>query len=304
MTYQSINLLTNEGIRTLDNRTVPETPFENEPVTAGASFQGKLAVIVNWKKIWLFENSKWEQQAENSIRLNCIQWTWDGQLLIGTENAQLAWVRDRNLEYIDSFNDIPERKYWTTPIGNAPDVRSLAVSRDGTIYANIHVGWIARSLDSGRSWTNLRDGLEMDVHQVSVHPINPATVFVATADGFYISKNHGETFRRRNLGISPLYARACTVFENDTYLMSVSRGPIGKVGGTLFRNDDGEKWYEVKGLPDSTERNINTYQLLSGKKGNAWVVINNNSVYHSQDYGLNWELAADGFSIVYGLLGI
>ena len=30
----------------------------------------------------------------------------------------------------------------------APDVRSLAVATDGTIYANIHVGWLARFRDA------------------------------------------------------------------------------------------------------------------------------------------------------------
>ena len=56
-------------------------------------------------------------------------------------------------------------------------------SADGTIYANIHVGWIVRSRDGGETWENLQEGLEMDVHQVSTHPSDPEIVFAATRKG-------------------------------------------------------------------------------------------------------------------------
>jgi len=157
--------------------------------------------------------------------LNCIAWARDGQLLVGTVSARLARVAHNTLQFFESFDQVPERKLWNTPFGSEPDVRSLAVSTDGTIYANIHVGWIVRTMDGGKTWKNLRKGLEMDVHQVEVNPSNPAIVFAATADGFYISEDRGDSFERRNTGLSNLYSRACACFpEEEIYLLSSSKG--------------------------------------------------------------------------------
>ena len=170
-----------------------------------------------------------------------------------------------------------------------PDVRSLAVSADGTIYANIHVGWVVRSRDGGKTWENLREGLEMDVHQVATHPSDPATVFAATARGFYLSRDHGDTFTHQRSGMPYYYQRACACFpESDVYLVSTSRGPHSRVDAQLYRSDDaGENWALVTGLPEQIGENIDTFQIITVGGANALVVVDDTILYQTDDCGLN-----------------
>src|SRR5205814_5238876 len=85
------------------------------------------------------------------------------------------------------------REGWYTPWGDPADVRSIAVARDGAIHVNVHVGGVARSRDGGTSWTPTID-IEQDVHQVTAHPREPKIVVVASAEGFAISRNGGDSW--------------------------------------------------------------------------------------------------------------
>ncbi|ODS33964.1 MAG: BNR/Asp-box repeat protein [Candidatus Scalindua rubra] len=268
-------LLSEKGILNSDNQPYSNVPFQNVPVVAGDVYRDQVAVIVDKHEVWTFASGEWHRVADAATRLNCIRWTSDKQLLVSTESARLAWLTDGTLKFIDSFDEVPERKLWTTPWGGPPDVRSLAVSKDGTIYANVHVGWIVRSRDGGKTWKNLREGLDMDVHQVAAHPSNPAVVFAATAEGFYLSKDLGETFTRQNDDMPYRYERACACFpDTDVYLLSTSRGPHGYAEARVYRSEDeGIHWKPVNGLPEGINKNINTFQIIIIRDGNAWLLL-------------------------------
>ena len=74
-------------------------------------------------------------------------------------------------------------------------MRSVAPhpTNDRGLYLDIHVGGIMRTLDGGETWTRTTHGLELDVHEVATHAVNPHAVYTATADGFYISPDEGHT---------------------------------------------------------------------------------------------------------------
>jgi len=294
-TQETIWLLSGEGILALDGEPIPNIPFHSASVVAGYVHKEKLAVIVNDRDVWTFASGAWNQAVSTNITLNCICSAADGRLLVGTESARLAWIADGRLNFIESFDAVPERKLWKTPWGGPPDVRSLAVSTDGTIYANIHVGWIVRSQDGGETWRNLREDLEMDVHQVAAHTSDPETVFAATAKGFYISKNHGETFTHQQDGMPYHYQRACAYFpERDVYLVSTSRGPHGGADALLCRSGDGGKrWALVNGLPEHIGENIDTFQIIVVRGGYALVIVEDTALYETRDWGLSWQKVGD-----------
>lgn len=187
-------LLSLNGPILLDGQAVQSAPFSGEPVMAGQAHEGRVAVIVKGQQIWVRERGTWVLWAESDLNLNCLAWTPDGRLLVGTARARLAWVERHGLSFIGSFDAVEGRKDWNTPWGGPPDVRSLAVATDETLYANIHVGWIVRSRDGGKTWKNLRRGLDKDVHMVAARPREPNIVFCATARGFHYSDDHGDTF--------------------------------------------------------------------------------------------------------------
>ena len=192
---------------------------------------------------------------------------------------------------VAAFDRIPERSEWSTPWGGPPDVRSLAVSPGGAIYADIHVGWIVRSTDGGTNWSPCRNGLEKDVHQVATHPNDLQTVFASTARGFYISHDSGDTFARKSEPMPYYYGRACTVFpDSEVYLVSTSKGPHGDCAAKLFRSvDGGDTWAEVEGLPDEIHNNIDTYQLACSEDGRAVAVVRGTDLYSSINFGRTFE---------------
>jgi len=289
-------LLSATGLLQMNGTPVPDVPFRNTPVIAGDIRGNQAAVIVNGHEVWVLRNGAWSQRAKSDLVLNCILWTGDDQLLAGAEQARLAWVCDDAVEFIESFDNVPERPEWNTPWGGPPDVRSLALAADGTIYADIHVGWIVRSRDGGRTWSSCRSGLNKDVHMVAAHPTRPEVVFCATAAGFHISFDHGETFERRTEPMPYYYQRAVACFpDRDVYLCSTSRGPHGYADALLFHSEnEGKTWVPVKGLPEKISRNIDTHQIVVGPGGRGYVIVEYKHVFETNDYGATWKAVAGG----------
>ena len=299
---QTVWLLSEEGILDRSGEPLPDVPFKAS-VVAGDVKGEKAAVIVNNHDVWSFAEGTWNHEVSADVTLNCVCWT-DNRLLVGTERARLAWVDDGDLNFIESFDDVPERNLWKTPWGGPPDVRSLAVSTDETIYADIHVGWIVRSKDGGETWKNLRDDLNVDVHEVGTHPSRPAVVFAATAGGFYISDGYGDTFAHQSNGMPYHYQRACACFsERDVYLVSTSRGPHRQTEALLYRTEDaGASWTLVNGLPENITANIDTFQIIIVEGAHALVVVENSDLYETDDWGVNWKKVAHDYPRLYGAL--
>ena len=302
---KQIWLLSEAGILDLNGEQVKGIPFSTRSVMAGDTDSQTAVFIVDGRDVWRWRYSAgcWEHLCSSPWTLNCICQTHDGMLLVGTEKARLAWVISGELDFLEAFDAMPERGLWKTPWGGPPDVRSLAVALDGTLYANIHVGWIASSSDNGESWKNLRNGLEMDVHQVAAHPRHSSIVYAATATGFYLSQDHGETFKRPGADMPYHYQRACACFPDlDVYLVSTSRGPHGSVDARLYRSEDaGTNWSSVNGLPDKISANIDTFQIVMEGPGRAFVVVEDTLLYESVDYGDKWKQRGE-FPHLYGAL--
>ncbi len=303
---KTVWLLTKKGILGLDGNQIDNYPFQGMPVSRGDVNGDKIVVIVNKCEIWSYSNACWFKELAAETTLNCIKLGLDNRIIVGTANARVAWVNNGSLEFIDSFDNVPERKEWYTPWGGPPDVRSLAISKDGTIYANVHVGWIARSSDNGKSCKVLKDGLEKDVHHVAVHPLSASIVFAATAEGFYISYNHGVTFAKRNNGMPYFYQRACAAFINrDVYIASTSKGPHGHANALLFRSEnEGKIWKMVNGLPGDLSKNIGTFHIAIAGGGKAYVVVEEKDLYETVDFGLNWKKVDHDFPEISSVLVI
>ncbi|MFP4105215.1 MAG: WD40/YVTN/BNR-like repeat-containing protein [Phycisphaerae bacterium] len=218
-------------------------------------------------------------------------------LLIGTEGAHLFRLgEDGVVRRVSAFDDLDCREKWHTPWGGPPAVRSMAPSSDGYVYADIHVGSIMRSADGGSQWEPVTPTLHEDVHQVNTCPIAPNRVYANTANGVYISENHGSSWRHCPEGIGARYGRAITAKpdEPDVILATVSDGPHGdNVHGQLYRSADaGMSWEQVTdGFPDSTEDNINTHRVAFDQAGIAWATAGNR-LYRSEDaltFTCRWE---------------
>ena len=216
-------------------------------------------------------------------------------LLVGTEPPQIYRIIGN--KYVTGrmifFEDLECRKDWFTPWGGPPAVRSMAEGQIGNVYADIHVGSIMRSWNSGYTWEPVNPQLNKDVHQVNTTPAAPERVYANTADAVWISYDQGNSWHQRPFPHDVTYGRAIAVHPDDPdcILASVSEGPHGEnVQGRLFRTDDaGLHWQHVTtGFPPYTTANINTHQVVFDNCGVAWAAVAD-SLYRSHDCGKTWN---------------
>ena len=230
-----------------------------------------------------------------------------GKLFVGAADARL-WTMPAEggqAERLSSFDAVEMRDRWDTPWGGPPDVRSLAIisGDDSAIYADIHVGWIVRSLDLGETWTQLRGELDRDVHHVNTHQKRPYRVYAATAQGCFISEDRGDSWRQHLEPFEPRNYQRCVMpdfADPDLFLCTASLGPHpeGDTGceAMVFRTrDGGANWEAVhKGLPEHFYHNINTHMLCASVQRPGVFAFHDDdeSVYLSEDGAGSWRRIA------------
>ncbi|MBI3607484.1 MAG: hypothetical protein HY207_05930 [Nitrospirae bacterium] len=108
-------------------------------------------------------------------------------------------------------------------------------------------GGIRKSRDGGRSWRPINTGLgSLHVNAVVVDPVNPLTLYAATARGVFRSPDEGTTWLPRNDGLSDVRVFALAVSARSPG--TVYAGGFG--GRVSISVDRGEHWSERRvGLP-------------------------------------------------------
>ena len=217
----------------------------------------------------------------------CIQPTPE-TVWIGASEARL-YALERGAVMEDEFFAIaPGRDTWHTPWGGPPEVRSMTIDADRTLYVNVHVGGILRYDDSGVVPTL---DIESDVHQVAAHPELQGAIFAASAWGLAHSHN-GHDFDFRSEGLHAPYCRAVVVLE-ERVLVSASTGPRSSQG-RLYRTDlwEGPFTPVTEGLPEWFGDNLDTHCLVA-RNGSVFAAVGD-TIWRSEDEGDTWEEIATG----------
>jgi hypothetical protein len=150
---------------------------------------------------------------------------------VGASEARLYRLVGDELSEDEFFLDEPGRASWHTPWGGPPDVRSMTLSSDRTLYVNVHVGGILRYDNTGLVPTI---DIDTDVHQVAAHPTRGGQIFAACAYGLATSHD-GHEFEIRDDGLHARYCRALAV-AGDVVYVSASTGPSTN-RGRVYRGD-------------------------------------------------------------------
>ncbi len=274
-------------------RATPVEALAGRTVTALAPDGPRAWAIVDGVALWEGRDGAWTLRASlEGSPGTCVVPTSNGPLL-GTEQAHLFRLVDGRLTRVESFESVEGRAAWYTPWGDPADVRSIAVAGDGAVYVNVHVGGVARSRDGGASWAPTVD-IETDVHQVLAHPSRPKVVMVASAEGFGVSRDGGDTWQFATAGLHAHYLRAVAV-AGEHAVVSASAGFHGRRSAIYRKRLDGGTRFErcAAGLPKWFDDNVDTACLAAV---GALVVFGTGDgrVFRSLDAGEHWELAVKG----------
>jgi hypothetical protein len=270
----------------------PVEALAGHTVTALAPAGPKAWGVIDGTELWVLDGAWTRLAAVEGSPATCVVATASGPL-IGTEQAHLLWLSDAGPTRIESFETVDGRQAWYQPWGDPADVRSIAVARDGAIHVNVHVGGVVRSRDQGASWTPTVD-IEADVHQVLAHPARPEVVLLASAEGFGLSRDGGDSYQFATTGLHAHYLRAVAV-AGEHVVVSASAGFHGRRSAIYHKRLDGGTRFErcAEGLPKWFDDNIDTACLAAV---GALVVFGTGDgrVFRSLDAGEHWELAVKG----------
>jgi hypothetical protein len=279
-----------------DDTLLPVDRLAARTVTALARRGHDTWAIVDARTLWHHDGRDWHEGISLGERpATCLAATPDG-LLVGTAHARLVRLTGNAAAPVESFETVQGREEWHTPWGDPADVRSIAVGLDGTLYVNVHVGGVVRSRDGGATWTPTLD-IDVDVHQVIVHPVRPDVVLVAAYDGFGESRDGGERWQFVTDGMHAHYARAVAV-GGDFVFVSASTGPGGRRSALYRKRLDGDRAFERchDRLPWFDD-NIDTGCLAA----DGVVVVfgtGDGRVFRSVDGGVHWTLVTKGLPAI------
>jgi len=247
--------------------------------------------LLDGREVVHCEHGTWAPYGDlpGDVRATCLE-VAAHEVFLGTGGGGLLRRDDQGFATVEAFERAPGREGWYTPWGGPPDTRSLAVTSDGALLANVHVGGILRSDDGGASWTPTID-LHVDVHQVAGVPESDVVV-ATTGTGFATSRDGGRTWAVDDEGLHGSYLRAVAV-AGDAVVVSASRGPGGADPALYRRPLAGGAFERIgAGLPD-LGGNVDTGWLVADGDVVA-VVLAAGSVHRSEDGGRTFACVADG----------
>jgi hypothetical protein len=251
----------------------------------------------------------WRELAACEAPLRCCVRLGE-RVLVGTDDARLLEFADGAWTPLAGFESTPGRESWYAGaalidgrlVGPPLGVRSIAATCDGgAVLANVHVGGIPRSTDSGGSWRPTID-IDADVHQVAAHPSRPEIVVAAAAAGLCASCDGGESWTITTDGLHASYCSAAALSE-DWLFLAASTDHFATQGALYRRRIDGDGPLErVRGgLPEWLAGIADTYCIAASGEVIA-VADHGGELYGSEDGGTSWSLWADGFPAPSGVL--
>jgi len=191
--------------------------------------------------------------------------------------------------------------------GGGGRLTSLAYAPPNTIYVGNDVGGVFRSLDGGKSFEAINNGLQnYVVLTIAVHPDTPSTIYLGTAGGLYISVNNGDLWKWARDGFPsierygwsvPITSLAIDPNNPEIIFAGVGDSLRHRFGqGVIYKSEDsGEHWSIVNtGLANLHSKAI-IYSILVYPQGSNKIFVSTDyGVYQSTDGGVNWEPKNNG----------
>jgi Sortilin, neurotensin receptor 3, len=242
-----------------------------------------------------------------------------GELYVGTRPASIFKSTDYGETWsnCEGLHRMPETKDWTWPNPpHYPHVRDIGLSRadPNLILGAVEEGWLVRSKDGGKTWSNLKDGTEYDAHTVQVMPNDPKVVISTSGKGVYRSEDGGDHFVAANDGIKCRYLAHLAFHPAEPAVLFTAgaevpppnwRRPEG-CHSQFYRSDDQSRhWHALTGgLPDDIRAAPRT--VAADREAPGWVMVGmqDGALWLSRDHGENFRQIAGGLPIIFGVTSV
>jgi len=224
-------------------------------------------------------------------------------LLAGYEPCAIYQSDDDGETWSKRTLDVSFPEITVSPEPLPKRILSIAVDprQPSDWYAGIEVGGLARSGDSGRSWTSIIDGLyvaedAVDLHSVLLDPAKPGVVTIATRIGLFRSEDRGERWRHLNvpkLRPQGSYCRALARSLGDPKTIFAAGGnDFDGDKGALFRSKDGGETWSIVDLGAPLKTTLFALATDPLRPDNIFCTTKIGQVFQSNDGGVTWRVNA------------
>lgn len=159
-------------------------------------------------------------------------------------------------------------------------------------------GLFRLALDDG-GWERLSNGVpeDADVHALTVHPRDHATLYAGTTRGLYRSANCGDSWRRLDLPQGEADIWAVTIDSANPHRVFAGMTPVA-----LARSDDGGEHWRMLSEPDLPQDRVvmdfacrvMRIAIDPGDPESLYATLEANGTIRSLDGGESWEDCSAG----------
>jgi hypothetical protein len=218
----------------------------------------------------------WRRVFEGNVRAVTVDPTDERVVYVGVEPIHLYRSEDggRSWEELTGVQALPDevKKNWSYPRPpHREHVRHIFIHPKDPkmIHVCLEHGGIIRSFDRGITWQDVSRGIDyLDIHHLSSAPERRDLFFVATARGFFKSRDPGQGWERAERGFTRDYYHDFVFLPgspNAILVAAADKSPgywdrPQRAQGAIFRSRDlAESWERVgvsKWLPSDMKQMV------------------------------------------------
>ncbi|HZI57966.1 MAG TPA: hypothetical protein VFF39_14385 [Verrucomicrobiae bacterium] len=297
------------GLFSVTGKTVRQELADQSVRSLAADGRGRVLAIVGGHSLCRrSSDGEWTEVAKSEFDLSCCISIGE-VVFVGTDDARILRIApDGAQQWLTGFDSVAGRDTWYAGfaiidgkrIGPPLGIRSMAATCDGVLLANVHVGGIPRSTDSGLTWEPTID-IHSDVHQVCAHPARPEIVIAAAAVGLCVSRDAGTTWTIEQQGLHALHCSAVAFGRNDIFV-SASTDPFAAQGAVYRRPIDSKDPLQPLGggMPQWTDGKADT-DCIAARDSTVAIIDRSGRLYVSYDDGVSWSYPLDRLPVPSGL---
>lgn len=253
-------------------------------------------------KSWVWIGQGLPRGRVTAIAVSALEQTpAHGFIYVGTDPSAVFVSHDGGemWEERPGLEELPSAPEWSfPPRPGTHHVRWIECDphQAGRLYVSIEAGALIRSTNGGRTWEDRKEDGPRDAHRIATHPQARDRVYAAAGDGYFESRDGGESWGQWGAGLGDRYCWSLAVDPRDpnTVLLSASPGPTFAhdpkgAESRIYRRARGVTWEPVtKGLPPAIGTTAPVLALDPVEPGVFYAACNR-GIYRSIDGGHGWE---------------